>query len=170
MFRDSKPVFVKSLSDELIPSSEQWIEFDAMEEVIFVGYPVGLYDEKNLMPILRRGTTATSPQLDYNGSKAFLIDASVFPGSSGSPVLICNQGTYMTRKGISIGSRYFLLGIIAKNYSTQSISTVKPLHTPTAVEEKGVLIEEVIDLGIVYKSTTIKEAVENAIQVRAKSK
>jgi hypothetical protein len=36
----------------------------------------------------RRGMTATPPQLDYCGRPTFLIDASVFGGSSGSPVFL----------------------------------------------------------------------------------
>ncbi|OAJ33340.1 hypothetical protein A0O36_02469 [Piscirickettsiaceae bacterium NZ-RLO1] len=57
-----------------------------MEDIIMIGYPNGIWDEKHNLPIIRRGITATHPKLPYNGKPEFLIDAACFPGSSGSPV------------------------------------------------------------------------------------
>jgi V8-like Glu-specific endopeptidase len=107
-------LFFKSFDNTLIPSSSQIQSFDAIEDIIMIGYPNGLWDSQNNMPIIRRGITATQIKLDYNGQKAFLIDASVFPGSSGSPVLICNNGGYTDKYGnLNWGqSRIFLLGIV----------------------------------------------------------
>ena len=58
-------------------------------EVIFVGYPQGLYDPVNYLPIIRRGFIASVPDIDFNGKGQIVIDAQVFPGSSGSPVFCC---------------------------------------------------------------------------------
>ncbi len=79
-------IYYKAVTKDLIPDPEQTKWIDAVEEVTFIGYPNGIYDMKNLLPIVRRGTTATPFQIDYVGEPKFLIDASVFPGSSGSPV------------------------------------------------------------------------------------
>lgn len=68
-----------------------------------IGYPNGLWDSQNNLPIIRRGITATSVKKDYNGKKEFLIDAAVFPGSSGSPVFIFNEGSYSVPGGFSNG-------------------------------------------------------------------
>ena len=43
-----------------------------------------------------------------------MIDAGVFPGSSGSPVFIYNQGSYPTKDGIAIGSRVLFVGVLTK--------------------------------------------------------
>jgi hypothetical protein len=44
----------------------------------------------------------------------FLIDCSIFPGSSGSPVFLFNQGSYASRQGgLSLGTRVMLLGVVA---------------------------------------------------------
>jgi hypothetical protein len=64
---------------------------NAIEAVTFVGYPDGLFDSHSYLPIARHGYTATPPAVDYEGKPQFLIDASVFPGSSGSPVVIAEQ-------------------------------------------------------------------------------
>lgn len=108
--QQGRQAFFKSMPHTLLPSEAQLSELDALEEVVFVGYPNGMFEAKKLMPILRRGTTATAPQLDYEGSKAFLADASVFPGSSGRLVLIRNQGSYSTKQRIVIGTRVLFLG------------------------------------------------------------
>ena len=158
-----KDPFYRALSETLIPSTEQWEGLDALEEVVFAGYPSGIYDEKNLMPILRRGITATSPQLDYNGRRAFLIDASVFPGSSGSPVLIYNRGMYATKGGATVHrSRLLLLGIVAEVYIREHEGRIEFVSTPTATPV--VRTQQMINLGIVFKANTITEAIENAVR------
>jgi len=63
-----------------------------------VGYPIGLWDEKNNYPIFRKGITATHPANDYNGKSEFMIDAACFPGSSGSPVYIIDELNYVDKK------------------------------------------------------------------------
>jgi len=71
-----------------------------------VGYPVGIWDSANNMPVIRRGITATHPGKDYEGKSEFMIDAACFPGSSGSPVFLFNLGSYPQKAGgIVIGTR-----------------------------------------------------------------
>lgn len=84
-------VFYRAVSSEMIPKNESLKDIDALEEVIFIGYPYGLWDKKNFLPVFRKGITASPIIHDFEDQKIFLIDASVFPGSSGSPVFIFNQ-------------------------------------------------------------------------------
>ena len=77
-----------------------------------IGYPIGLSDQYNHKPIVRRGITASHPRKNYQGKKETLLDMACFPGSSGSPVFILNQGSFTTPTGISIGNRIYLLGIL----------------------------------------------------------
>jgi hypothetical protein len=104
---------------EHIAIPEQVSDLDAVEEVMFFGYPDALYNPVNLTPILRRGSTATPLQLNYGGEPEFLIDASVFPGSSGSPVFIANFATYMNGRTGEVkvgGSRTMILGILSSSF------------------------------------------------------
>lgn len=78
-----------------------------------IGYPNGIWDEVNNFPIFRTGVIASNLKHNWNGKPEFLIDAACFPGSSGSPVLLCDVGQFLTRKGTQIGStRIRLLGIL----------------------------------------------------------
>lgn len=71
---------------------------DAVDDVVMVGYPNGIWDEFNNLPIVRRGITATHPNIDYENKREFMIDAACFPGSSGSPVFIYKPGSTMRLK------------------------------------------------------------------------
>jgi hypothetical protein len=109
-----KPVFFRSISPEFVPTEEAIGNLAAMEEITFIGYPSGLYDQHNVSPIIRRGITATPPWNDFGGLPAFLIDAGVFPGSSGSPVFILNQGAYPTSTGLVVGNRLHFMGVLTE--------------------------------------------------------
>lgn len=107
-------IFFRSVDQKMIPTNAQCENFSAVEDITFIGYPSGLYDERNKISIIRQGITATPIWNDFRGEKAFLIDAGVFPGSSGSPVFIYNQGTYPTKDGIAVGNRLLFVGIISQ--------------------------------------------------------
>jgi hypothetical protein len=109
-----RPAYFRSVSLDVIPTDEVISNLGALEEITFIGYPSGLYDEHNVSPIIRRGITATPPWNDFQGLPAFLIDAGVFPGSCGSPVFILNQGAYATPGGLNVGSRLLFMGVLSE--------------------------------------------------------
>ena len=152
-----RPAFFRSVAPELCLTSESEKDLDSIEEVTFVGYPSGIYDQKNLLPVARKGTTATPPAVDYNGLPAFLIDASVFPGSSGSPVFIADKGLHVARSGnVVLGKpRLLCLGLVAAVHVRKREGQLFQLETAV-----GVSIDEPLDLGIVYKSSTFEACVQ----------
>jgi hypothetical protein len=113
---NGKKPFFRSLRKDLVPSQAQAEDLSAIQPVVFVGYPNGMRDEKNLLPIARRGFTASPYVVDFNGLPLFLIDANVFPGSSGSPVMVLDQGMYPTGNSIVGGSRTHFLGLVSLAY------------------------------------------------------
>jgi len=100
------------LSLELLPTKTLIKDMGCMEEVTMIGYPNGIWDEANNLPIVRRGITATPYRYDYRGEKEFLVDMACYPGSSGSPVFLYNEGTYLENGAVVVGSRLYLLGIL----------------------------------------------------------
>ena len=100
------------LLDE-IPSEENLRELRAVEEVVMVGYPNACIDEVNNLPLIRKGITASHPAVDFNGERKAAVDIACFLGSSGSPVVLLNEGQWFDRKGgMFHGSRCWLLGVL----------------------------------------------------------
>jgi hypothetical protein len=153
------PPFFKSVGAEHMLTKEAAEQLDSLEEVIFLGYPNALYDSANLTPIARAGTTATPVSLDYCGRPQFLIDAAVFPGSSGSPVFLRNTGMYRSRDGgVVLGGRSFLLGIVSAVHTQQIQAELDRLPT-----KFGLTLQDPLNLGIVYKASAINECVDAAL-------
>ncbi|HVZ99911.1 MAG TPA: serine protease [Caulobacterales bacterium] len=113
-----KPIFHRQLIASNFVSEEEREKLTALESVVFVGYPLGLYDSKNALPLLRVGSTASPIWSYFEQEPKFLIDAEVFPGSSGSPVFILNEGAYSTPEGLSVGIRFHLVGMITQSLNT----------------------------------------------------
>jgi len=149
-------LFFRSIGSNSVPTLAQLDELDAIEDVRFVGYPDGIYDTQNFLPVVRKGTTASYLQHDYEGKPTFLIDASVFPGSSGSPVFIADNGSFTTKDGLFLGSRVWLLGIVAAVRQTERTGHLVIAPTSTVAP----VVSEMLDLGIVYKARTIDECVD----------
>ena len=149
-----KHLFYRTFAESLIPTETDKSGIDAVEDVIMVGYPNGLWDQVNNMPIVRKGITATNVALDYNGKKEFLIDAACFPGSSGSPVLICDVGGYKDKHGcIRMGSsRIYLLGILHAGPQMSVTGDFKVVTVPDS-QQKAISISRIPNnLGFIIKS------------------
>lgn len=156
MHQEGRAPFFRAFGPNLMLTEVQAQALDALEDVTFVGYPNGLYDTESFLPIARRGQTATPLQNNYRGAPAFLIDASVFGGSSGSPVLIFDRGTYTTREGGTVvGSRLHLVGVLAAVHIRQVNGAVHELPA-----RRIAVFDEPIDLGIVFKASAIQDCVD----------
>jgi hypothetical protein len=138
-----RPIFFRSIGPDVIPDSDTVADLSAMEEIVFVGYPSGLRDAHNSTPLIRRGITASPVWNDFENKPAFIIDAGVYPGSSGSPVFILNQGSYANKSGITIGTRFLFLGVLAE-------TLMRPEPGGSAY----------LGLGRVVKSSAVKVAID----------
>lgn len=92
------PIFYTGLDFEIIPKEDDWQYFDALEEVLMIGCPRGIFDDFNNLPITRRGNTASSLTKLYGGKQEFMVDMACFPGSSGSPIFVYDRDGYLDRK------------------------------------------------------------------------
>ena len=159
-------IFFKLVSGSLIPSLDEYHEMDAMEEILFIGYPSGLYDQKNNTPIIRKGSTATPIYLNYNGDPKYLIDATVFPGSSGSPVFIIDNNIHWGKADrMPKDSRILFVGIVSNNITFDNEGTMITQEKPVK-SQKIPLIFENFHLGIVFKPEMIKETIEDYSKVK----
>ncbi|MDW8336115.1 MAG: trypsin-like peptidase domain-containing protein [Tepidimonas sp.] len=146
-------LYVQPIATERLADAERLAALDALEEVWFVGYPSGVWDQVNALPILRRGTTATPPAVDFEGAPQFLIDAAVYPGSSGSPVFV----------RAADGSGLWLAGVVAAVFFREESLRLTPQPVPasTALEAVGA---EMIDLGLVVKAQAVRELLHDYLR------
>jgi len=144
-----KDLYWKHLYEDILIDFEK-DEVLAGEEVWFIGYPENRFDTVHNLPLLRKGFISSLPKVDFNGRPEVVIDAQVFPGSSGSPVFTVIKGTAK------------LLGVVSQTMiKNNQLQTVPTKHVE--------IVQEVLGLGIVIKSSVLKEFIkEIASDIKSK--
>ncbi len=136
------------------------------EQITFIGYPNGIFDYVNNLPLIRNGYTATPCYLDYNGEKKFLIDASVFPGSSGSPVFIYRCSNLVDKKGqLYSGIYVYFLGLISETFIRSEQGRIEMIDIPVS-SVPAPIINQMIDIGVVVKAETILKCIEENLKIK----
>jgi hypothetical protein len=161
-----KSIFNCAIENSYILSKADLEELSAVEEVLMIGYPNGLWDEVNNLPLIRRGTTATHPAVDFQGRSTTVIDAACFPGSSGSPVLIVNEGgTYSTKSGTFTGRRrVVLLGVLFEGPCMTAQGEIVIQTIPTSQQPIS-RTNLMIHLGYIVQAKEIKVLGEHIKQI-----
>ncbi|WP_294204757.1 serine protease [uncultured Sphingomonas sp.] len=152
-------LFFRVINSENIPTALDMRTIDAVETINFIGYPNGVWDSKNLLPVFRTGVTATPMSVDFEGTPRFIIDASVFGGSSGSPVFIWSKGGFIGsgRGSVNVtGPRFFFVGVVAAVFYRTQLNQIIAVPIPTQTQPMAQQ-QEMIDLGIVFKAHTVVE-------------
>jgi hypothetical protein len=161
VFKDKIPFFMPIEVDILKPDTSNINLFD---DIYFIGYPNGLYDKYNLLPIIRKGAFATPFEIDFENKPKFLIDASVFPGSSGSPVFFIkrlednlnnNNNIFKANKIQLIKPKIYFLGIVSSVYIQPDLFDI--IEMPT---HKKIVAHHKIDIGVVFKSIEIEKLIK----------
>lgn len=131
------------------------------DEIVVIGYPLGIRQGATNLPILRQGILATSvgetledEYRESNGTlrkrilRGFLIDGAIIPGSSGSPVVLKPTTGRFVKGNIVMGfSPPVLLGIIAE-------TRYAPVRTSAGD------IPSFAGLGLAFDAETIRETIE----------
>lgn len=108
---EGRDIFYRAFDLDSIPIRRTLEKFNALEEVIMVGYPHGLWDSANNLPIMRKGITSSHIAYDHQGTENFLVDIASYHGSSGSPLLIYDDGRVHREDTPFTTQRSLLLGI-----------------------------------------------------------
>jgi hypothetical protein len=132
------------------------------DEIFLLGYPDAIFDARNASPILRTGVIATVPiegyafndvlRAKYNlpdRIDGFLIDANVFPGSSGSVVILKQQpSTVGAGGGTIMGSAKktpYVLGIVSASIP---------------ISDSALKTTQRMGLGIVFSADAIRTVID----------
>lgn len=78
--------------------------------IFILGFPMGLVDVEANIAITRAGAIARIRDCMAGRSKSFLVDAPVYPGNSGGPVILKPEGLAIT--GTKAIKTAYLLGIV----------------------------------------------------------
>jgi hypothetical protein len=153
------------------------------DEVYFIGFPSFFFNKKDISPVVRVGTIATAPNKDYYFSEelkinsvkinteplpekinGFLIDASVFGGSSGSLVFLKIQPTIINNYQFENNKhgRGYILGIATSSYF--DIGSYVRMDTLNAGKPDSNILKSIyyqrINLGAVISSEVIRETID----------
>lgn len=146
-----------SVDESLIPSQAELNKLSPFEDVIMGGYPIGLIDEVHNAPLMRKGMTATHPRYDFNGSPQFMIDCACFPGSSGSPVFLLDNGPYVEDGAMNLGQRRFkFLGVLFSGPVQHANGEIAVIDIPTTHQLVS-STDIMVNLGNVIKSKKLEE-------------
>ena len=138
---EEEKISIWSTEKSSIASQDRLRDFSLFFNIITVGYPLGIYDDNNNVPIYRKGFTSTSPVLSYRSEKHFFIDIPTFPGCSGSPVFLFDKD-HIPKTDVDNRHRMLLVGIIS-----QTVNNIIKIDQKT--------FTEYYDLGVAISAETI---------------
>jgi S1-C subfamily serine protease len=134
---ESRPIYTVGADESLVASKENLKKFQPLEDILVVGYPDGISDTENNIPIFRRGVTATPVYMNFNGKKQFMIGAAIYHGSSGSPVFLYNIGAWIEENGhAQLGTRVGLLGVVYGVVESSTEGEIRVISAPTQFTSK----------------------------------
>lgn len=151
---NNKPIYYFPIDSEFILSSKTLESVTSIKDVLMFGYPRGVADTTNNIPIIRKGSTITPLYLNYNNKPEILIDVPVFPGSSGSPVFLYFDQYERNGNILSVVPKLALIGIATKSISYKSTGEVKVVDIP--IDSKLITEFDIpMDIAICIKSELI---------------
>lgn len=126
--------------------------------VFVLGFPMGIVAPQKKNVIARTGAIARIRDVLDGHQNAYLIDANIFPGNSGGPVVIRPELTSI--EGTQSINRAALVGIVKSYVPYQDIAVSQQTGKPR------VIFEENSGLALVETPDNIKSAVEDCYQTK----
>lgn len=108
----------------LLPSD---VQLGLGEQVLVVGYPKGFYDEIHNLPIVRNASIASAYGVPFRRDPLFLVDASLHPGTSGSPVFTIPKNIETKKDGgFVIGGKpkSYFLGVNSGEFGDMQLNAI----------------------------------------------
>jgi hypothetical protein len=152
--KNNMNIFRSAFDDTLILNDAALVDLRAVEDILMIGYPIGLWDQTNNFPLIRKGITASHPATNFNGKSEFVIDIACFPGSSGSPIVLVNEGMYGTKKGTIVGNRIIFLGVLHAGPFMDATGDIEIAEIPVSRQGSS-HTKLMINLGYVIKAKEI---------------
>lgn len=129
------------INEEMMAFPEKYSEIgiELGDEVFLLGFPMGLSGKYQNYAIVREGTLARIDEEIIKAEKSILIDATVFPGNSGGPVLLKPELACLN--GTKAVNSIYLIGVVSgyKPYKEPLYShqSNPPSVSAIAIENSG---------------------------------
>lgn len=143
-----------SIGKESLPGGDNE-SVEVADDAVVIGYPRGFYDQTNLFPIVKSGIVASRWGAPFGGLPYFLIDAKLFPGSSGSIVVSKPKEMAM------IGGR--LMHSREKQFVFLGIFSGEPIrqHQPIEFDDITIIRKSGFNVGTVWYGYLVEEIINN---------
>jgi hypothetical protein len=172
MILNKTPPYFSAIDQSVIPTDDQLKALVPLESIVTVGYPGNYWDNINNLPLFHRGSTASAPYINFQGRREFVIDVTTWPGASGSPVFILDEGIYPDpRHGTGLlGSRAMLLGVVYGVWSEEVHGQVFIQYAPAQFDPTASLSATKVptNLGVCLSSSRILEFEPILVRMGAK--
>ncbi len=144
------------VSEDQFPGKNN-IAVEVADDATVVGYPRGYYDEYNVFPIVKSGIIASRWGAYFNGQPYFLIDAKLFPGSSGSIVITKPKDIVVAGGQVMYAEekQFAFLGIFSGEPFQQ--------QTPIELDDMTIIRKQGFNLGIVWYGDLVKAATTGGV-------
>lgn len=158
--RNGKEIFYTAIDKTISYPRDRFTEFSAVEDVLMVGYPIGLWDANNNYPLFRRGITASHPAVDFKDENKEItvdsigvVDMACFPGSSGSPIFVYYPASHVdkAKNSVVLGSQLVFLGVLFSGPRMRADGTITIQNIPTG-QVAFTTTPVMINLGYYIKS------------------
>lgn len=120
------------------------------DSVFALGYPIGLVNVDRQYVIVRNGSVARVRDVYDQRSKEFIIDAFVFPGNSGGPVL--NRPQTIGLKGTKINTKTNLIGMVKSYIPYKDVAVSRQTGRATVVFEENTGLTSVIPVDFILET------------------
>lgn len=151
-----KKPFVKYISMSMTSNQEYNNSLFHIEDVIMIGYPIGIWDSVNNKPVVRKGITASSLSEDWEGKPVFLTDIATIGGSSGSPIFLYSTAYADKEGGYNLGTRIKLVGIHYAGARANELGELIEVKEPEKIKIKS-MTQIPINLGFAHHARVLKD-------------
>lgn len=158
---DAKFTFFRIDKDVMNIEDLQNEEVSEGDGIFVLGFPMGIVAPQKKHVIARMGGIARIRDVFESDQTSFLIDANIFPGNSGGPVVIRPELSFI--QGTKAINRAALIGIV------KSYLPFKDVAISQQTGNARVIFEENSGLALVETVDSIKETVELCYEELEKS-
>jgi len=146
-------------SDQHVASVNKMVELGITEGdfAYVLGFPMGLVGGKRNTVIVRSGSIARIRDVLVGANQEYLIDAFVFPGNSGGPVV--SKPEALAIQGTKSQSAAYLIGIVKSYVPYRDVAVSLQTGRPR------VIFEENSGLAAVYPIDFVQETIEEHLKL-----